>query len=242
MKKTLLFFLLFAAACSSDDEVVTPAPLPVTGNKLVISFSPSSIDITKVDSAYALLTNGSVSIKRYFEKSSNSLVVSLDDLTGTWDSQLFLYTKASSNDFARQYLRDKAFIVNGQPIIQQAPNGSIIDTWFPRILVQDSDVSFLVGLAPEDPLFRLEVLAADKWDYFSISKTVFFRNGNSVLVGSKLFEVFEPIQPPGISNSTELDLVPEIGEQLWNEIEIYATLIDLDGEGEERPLYYRISL
>jgi len=239
MKKSLISLLFLAAACSSEDSI---APNPVPEKDLLITFSENSIDINSIDSAFALLTNGEASSKRYFEKANNSLVVSIDDITGTWEADLFIYTKASDNDYPRQYSQKKAFIVNDQPVYQVAPTGSIIDAWYPRILVADSDVSFLVGIAPEDPMVLVAVTAENKWDYFSISKLAHYRNGNSVLVGSTSFEVSQAIQPPGIINITDLDLVGEIADKEWNEIEIYGTLLDNDNETEERPFYYRIAL
>lgn len=235
---SLISFLFLVAACSSE-EPITPSPLPPE-KSIIITFSANSININSIDSAYVALNNGVRTLKRYFETSNSSISVNIHDLTGTWEADLTLYTKHTDNDYPRQYIK-KLEVKAAEPLaVQAAPTGSMLDTWHPRILIKDSDVSILIGLSPEDPLVRVEVATENKWDYFSISKSALFINGHSVLIGSTFFEITEPIQPPGILNTTDLDLANEILDKPWNEIKIYGLLVD--NESEEKPFCYRIAL
>lgn len=225
---------LFSCKKDCDDS---PSSVPSDG-QLVINFSDATISQGLVDSGYVLLKKQgtTIPIMKRFDKADKKLFVAIDDLSGgSWSAEAYIYTRNAGDNSGRRYEQTKTFTVplTSKNINWQAPDGSISDSWKPRIVLSDMyrKVIITVALDNTDPYFEI-VTKEPKWDEFYIQRSALKRTnvGNELIANASWQCTNACYTHPQlnliVNNTAFLPFTQEVAGEEWNNGEVNVEIRD----------------
>jgi|GEM_PF-7116727 hypothetical protein len=232
MKQTIYVLVTLAALTACTKNPLPPAPSEST---LVVQFSGASIPINTVDSAIVELNNKVSGAKLFLKMSlsGSQFTTPLQRVpTGEWEGTITVYTQKGGYDYPRRYVLTQAVkLPSSTNITHNAPNGSINDTWKPRVVLKDADNKFYAILAvnPEDPYFEIN-MTESKWKYLYVDRYVYQQaNGTWQPVAS---QEYEKVFAGGITSYSNYvafrTLSNAVAGKNWSRFETYINLLDND--------------